>query len=97
MLAAMVIDMARPKPPHAVRAAMEHIIEQVVEHKTRDPRPPRPADVEQAVFVQSQQPCKDQPAGQRARDLTACAQRQRGERIFRLIFLWRFLSRPQHF
>src|SRR3546814_16929528 len=40
MLARMMDDMARPEPAHAVRAAVEGIISEIVEAEAKDPRPP---------------------------------------------------------
>lgn len=51
MLARMVVDVRRPEPADAMRAAVERVISQVVEDEAERPRPPRQRDRRDAQRV----------------------------------------------
>src|SRR3546814_1746579 len=84
MLARMMDDMARPEPAHAVRAAVEGIISEIVEEEAKDPRPPpafeRDSDVEQTELIDPHRHADHRRADEGARDLAAGAEDRKSTR-----------------
>src|SRR3546814_17459189 len=81
--------MARPEPAHAVRAAVEGIISEIVEEEAKDPRPPpafeRDSDVEQTELIDPHRHADHRRADEGARDLAAGAEHQRRQSITRAV------------
>src|SRR3546814_10010122 len=85
MLPAVVDDLTRPEPAHAVRAAVEDIISEIVYEEAQDPRPPpaleRDPDVEQVELIGPHRHADDRRDDRRPRDLADRTQHQRGQRV----------------
>ena len=94
MLARVMVDMARPEPPDSVAGAVCPVISEVVEHEAQYKRPPSPADIEQALFVEPQRQPENKGTAQQPSGLAAGAESERAERIFRFVFFRRFRPRP---
>jgi len=86
MFAAVMIDMRRPNPADTVCAAMEDIIEEIIDEQRENPSPPGERDVEKPILIYPIYGGHSQPAGQYARDHAAGPQCQRCRHVFDIIF-----------
>lgn len=97
MLAAVMVDMCRPKPADAMRGPVKNIIEKVIQNEAGNPCPPGPGNGRDAKAIAPHSNGEHRSAKERAGNRASGAQRQRCQRIARFIFLRRIPANPQHF
>ena len=97
MLAAMVVDMARPEPTHPMGRAVKGIIGQIIQHKAQAPGPPGKRNTRQPKVISRNRHRIDATCHNQAGHRAAKAHGERNERVFRLIFFGRAALGPNHF
>lgn len=97
MLAAVMIDMARPEPAHPMGRPVKSIIGQIIQHKAQAPSPPSKRNGRQPDIISRNRHRIDTARHNQARNRAAKAHGKRNERVFRFIFFRRAALGPNHF